>query len=91
MEDTLLRIPVVCPECAKELLAEFPTASIAEALATGGSIRLYAQCHNKAWQASCLEREQLREYLEAANLARSARELKSPGRLSEDPYPPGGR
>jgi hypothetical protein len=59
-------------EAEKELLTEFPTASIAEALVTGGSIRLYARCHNKVWQASCLEREQLREYLEAANMLRSA-------------------
>jgi hypothetical protein len=32
MEDTRLRIPIVCPECAKELLTELPTASIAEAM-----------------------------------------------------------
>jgi hypothetical protein len=90
MEGTLLRIPVVCPECAKELLTELPTASIAEALATGRSIRLYASCHGKAWQANCLEREQLRDYLEAATLSR-ARELKSPGPLSVDPCPRAGR
>jgi hypothetical protein len=91
MEDTLLRIPVVCPECAKESLTELSTASIAEALTTGDVIRLYAQCHDKVWQASCLEREQLREYLEAANLSRSVRELESPGPLSADPYPRAAR
>jgi hypothetical protein len=32
MEDTLLRIPVVCPACAKESLTELPAASIAEAM-----------------------------------------------------------
>jgi len=82
MEDTLLRLPVVCPECGKESLAEFPSASIAEALATGGSIRLYAECHDKAWQATLLEREQMLEYLQAANLWRSTRELTSTGPLS---------
>jgi hypothetical protein len=71
MEDTLLRIPVVCPECANEWLAELPTASIAKALATGGPIHLYALCHNKAWQATMLEREQLRQYWEVANLSGS--------------------
>ena len=91
MEDTLLRIPVVCPECAKELLMDFPTASIAEALGTGGPICLYAHCHDKAWQASRLEREQLQAYFEAANLSRSLREPKSLGALSLDPYPPAGR
>ena len=65
-------------EAEKELLTEFPTASIAEALVTGGSIRLYARCHNKVWQASCLEREQLREYLEA-NVRRRARKAAKRG------------
>jgi hypothetical protein len=74
MEDTLLRIPIVCPECTKEALTELPSVSTADALATGDSIRLYAPCHDKAWQASGLEREQLQEYLEAASLSRSARE-----------------
>jgi hypothetical protein len=83
---TLLRIPVVCPECAKESLTELPTASIAEALATCDVIRLYAQCHDKVWEGSCLEREQLREYWEAANLSRSVRGPESPP-LSADPYP----
>jgi hypothetical protein len=73
-----LRIPVVCPECGKELLTEFPTAAIAEALASGDSIRLHAPCHGTMWHASPLEREQFRQYLDAANLPRSSRaELKS--------------
>jgi hypothetical protein len=76
MEDTL-RIPIVCPECATELVVELPTAPLAEALATGGSIDLYANCHGKAWQASFLEREQLREYLEAVKLSRSPREPRA--------------
>jgi hypothetical protein len=72
MEDTLLRIPVVCPECAKERLTAFSTGDIAQALATGVSICLHAQCHDKNWHASAIEREQLRQYLEASNLSRSA-------------------
>ena len=64
---------------------EVPTASIAEALATDASIRLYAPCHDKVWQASCLEREQLAEYLEVANLSRSARDIKVLGSLAADP------
>jgi hypothetical protein len=47
-------LPETCREC------------FLEALATGAPICLYAQCHGKAWQATYLEREQLREYLEAA-------------------------
>jgi hypothetical protein len=64
-----VRVPVVCPECKRESLAELPAAPIAEALASGDSIRLYARCHGKIWQASSIEREQLRAYLEAANLS----------------------
>jgi hypothetical protein len=72
MENALLRIPVVCPKCGRELLNEFPIASVAEALAAGGSIRLHAKCHGKAWQASALEREQVREYLDAMELSLSS-------------------
>jgi hypothetical protein len=84
MEDTQLRVPVVCPECAKELLTDLPAASIAQALATGAPIRLYSQCHDNVWQASCLEREQLQAYLEAANLSRSLQTPKFFGPLSMD-------
>jgi hypothetical protein len=55
-----VRIPVACPECGKETLTEFP------------AIRLQARCHGKTWHASPLEREQFRQYLDAANLPRSA-------------------
>jgi len=66
MEVTLLRVPVACPDCKKEALAEFPMVWIGKALAYGRSIRLFAPCHDKVWVASELEREQLRQYLEAA-------------------------
>ncbi len=68
MEDTPLRVPAVCPDCGKEFLTEFPSIFIAEALNTGGPIRLYASCHDKTWSASSPEREQLQEYLEAVDL-----------------------
>jgi hypothetical protein len=68
MEDALVRIPIVCPGCGKELLTEFPAASLAAALLSGDSVRLSARCHCQVWQASGVEREQLRQYLEAANL-----------------------
>jgi hypothetical protein len=68
MEEALLRVPVVCPECGKELLTEYAAASLVEALINGDSIRLYASCHRQVWQASVIERDQLRQYLEAAML-----------------------
>jgi hypothetical protein len=80
-----LRIPVACPVCGKELLTEFPAAAIAEALASGDSIRLQAPCHGKTWHASPLEREQFRQYLDAANLPRSAGPNLSRDRSGRDP------
>ncbi len=69
MRDAMLHAPVVCPECADELLTEFRADSIAQALVTGETIRLFSSCHSKAWTASSIEREQLRAYLDAAILS----------------------
>jgi len=67
MQVAVLRVPIVCPSCEKEWLTELPVADIAQALASGAAIRLFARCHNTAWTASALEREQLREYFEATS------------------------
>jgi hypothetical protein len=69
MKDAALRVPITCPECAQESLSEFPIAAIADALVTGDTIRLFASCHDKVWNASFIEREQLREYLDASQIA----------------------
>jgi hypothetical protein len=60
-----LRFPVVCPICAKEQLATFSIAILTRGLLSGKSIRLYAACHDKYWDATRIEKEQLREYLSA--------------------------
>ena len=60
-----LRFPVVCPICAKEQLATFSIATLTRGLLSGKSIRLYAACHDKYWDATRIEKEQLREYLGA--------------------------
>lgn len=67
MQNTLVRIPVVCPECGQEWLTEFSAVALAEALDTGAPIRLFARCHDRVWAATEAEREQLRAYLEVAN------------------------
>jgi hypothetical protein len=67
MEKTLVRVPVVCPECGREWLTEFSALALAEALDVGASIRLYARCHDRVWAATAPERDQLRAYLEVAN------------------------
>ena len=73
MKENLLRVPVVCRICRKESLAELPKESVTEALNDGTPIHLSAACHGQAWQASNLEREQLRDYLYAAHLSASER------------------
>jgi hypothetical protein len=68
-----MKFPVTCPECAAQLLTEFPVAFIANALATGKGIRLYASCHDTFWTATFLERQQLREYLGAMRIEAQVR------------------
>jgi hypothetical protein len=68
-----MKFPVTCPECAAELLTEFPVPFIANALATGKGIRLYASCHDTFWTATFLERQKLREYLGAMRIEAQAR------------------
>jgi hypothetical protein len=70
MPDGALRVPITCPECAREYLSELPLAAVADALAAGQTIRLFAKCHARSWDANVVEREQLREYLEAACVSR---------------------
>ena len=60
-----MKIAVTCPECALESISELPIASIANALLTGKSIRLFAACHDQYWTATFIEREHLRKTLAA--------------------------
>jgi hypothetical protein len=46
MPEPILKIPVTCPHCALESLAEMPIALIAHALLAGEGIRLYSKCHD---------------------------------------------
>ena len=68
MDDRTIRFPVVCPDCGKDRLAEFPVAKIVDALIKKERIYLRSRCHNAGWVASDLEREQLREYVSVRNL-----------------------
>jgi hypothetical protein len=90
MLPSLLRVPVVCPRCGEERLASFKRALIAEALGAGNTIRLFASCHDQWWNASYLEREQLKEYLDAQVLAGAA-EFTSLVPPFSDPYPHAGQ
>lgn len=63
--EPLVRFPVFCPTCAAERLTEIPVAVVTAALVKGGTIRLHATCHDKWWDATAVERQQMREYLDA--------------------------
>jgi hypothetical protein len=57
--------PVRCPICTQESLAGFRISVIADAFETG-QIRLYANCHVVAWDASNKELKTIVEYLDAS-------------------------
>ncbi len=63
MNDPTIRFPVVCPDCGKDHLAEFPFAKIVDALTNNQKIYLRSLCHNAGWVASETEIEQVREYV----------------------------
>lgn len=75
-----LRVPVTCPYCGMEQLAEFPAARITGALRDGRPLRLYSACHDHWWSANAVEAEQVRQYVGALWLGESV-ELRHP--LSE--------
>jgi DNA-binding IclR family transcriptional regulator len=60
-----MRFPVVCPACGREMLAEYPVATLAAALLNHGPIVLHSNCHDVSWAATEIEVEQIREYLGA--------------------------
>jgi hypothetical protein len=78
MPEPILTVPVTCPHCALESLAEMPIALIANALLIGKAIRLYSKCHDHYWTATFAEREQLRQSLAAFKMAPHTRSLGAP-------------
>jgi hypothetical protein len=69
MDEPEVRFPVSCPLCAQELLTQMPMTVIERALSAGAAIRLRAACHDVHWEATALEVEQIRQYLDAARVA----------------------
>jgi DNA-directed RNA polymerase subunit RPC12/RpoP len=58
-------LPVTCPHCGEKSLAKFRVSVLADGI-LGDSIRLYADCHLVAWDASEGELENIRHHLRAA-------------------------
>jgi hypothetical protein len=65
----VLRIPVHCPLCARELLTKLSVDTVSDALMAGSTIRLHANCHDVQWDANPLEVEQIRQYFRAVGHA----------------------
>ena len=63
MIESIIRFPVVCPQCGREKLTEFPISEVADSLNRGLDISLVATCHDVIWTATELELEQIHEYL----------------------------
>jgi hypothetical protein len=66
--EPLVRFPVLCPTCASEMLTAVPVKAVAAALINGGTVRLHATCHDKWWDATAIELQQIREYLAATSV-----------------------
>lgn len=58
-----VRFPIVCPDCGSEALAVFPIPDLCAALLTETAVPLRSPCHDCRWNASILERAQIRQYL----------------------------
>jgi hypothetical protein len=65
--EPLVQFPVLCPTCASETLTAVPVKVVAAALISG-NIRLHATCHDKWWDATAVELQQIREYLAATSI-----------------------
>jgi hypothetical protein len=63
MIESIIRFPVVCPQCGREKLTELPISEVADSLNRGLDISLVATCHDVIWTATELELEQIHEYL----------------------------
>jgi hypothetical protein len=63
MEGPAIRFPVTCPQCGDESLVEYRLVAVTIALNVWGGMRLHADCHDVFWDASDVEREQIRDYL----------------------------
>jgi hypothetical protein len=65
-----VRFPVRCPVCGNEVLAAFQMADLVGALINTRRVRLYAICHDASWDATDVEMQQLREYVDVVWLDR---------------------
>jgi hypothetical protein len=82
--DDLVRVPVSCPICRKEVLAEYRRADLVGALLNDRPMRLYAPCCEKSWTAGYIEMQQIRAYFDATRPDGPGRAPFAKGRESLD-------
>lgn len=59
MGDKLIRFPVHCPKCGKEWTSALNRDELTDAFRSGSAIRVYAECHDAAWDLTQVERDDL--------------------------------
>jgi hypothetical protein len=69
MPEPSLQFPVTCPDCAVESVSKMSIAVIAIGLLTGKNLRLHSNCHDRYWNATFIERENLRRSLALLNIS----------------------
>jgi hypothetical protein len=61
---TRIAVPATCPECGEPVVMNFTAGYLRKCLDSGAPIELRASCHNKKWDASATEVQQIRRLLE---------------------------
>jgi hypothetical protein len=77
MNDKQLRVPIVCPICGSESVAELPLIATVEALEGSSPVLVKAVCHKLVWLATEIEREQFRQYVDARSVSELSGDLES--------------
>jgi two-component system, LuxR family, sensor kinase FixL len=83
VNELTVRFPVTCPVCGNEVLAAFRIADVTGALINARKIRLYAICHDTAWDATDVEMRQLHKYVDVPLLDMHSPDDSGHGRVKE--------
>ncbi|MGD0504952.1 MAG: hypothetical protein ABSD02_19620 [Steroidobacteraceae bacterium] len=82
--DDLVRFPVTCPICRKQVIVEYRRPDVVGALLNDRPIRLYAPCCEKTWTAGYIEMQQIRGHFEATRLDDPSRTVPPKPRETRD-------
>lgn len=82
--DDVIRFPVSCPICRKEVITEYRRPDVVGALLNDRPIRLYAPCCDKTWTAAYIEMQQIRAYFDATRRDDPSRTVSTDPRETRD-------